>query len=111
MVLMHIASPNTFGNCAHMVNNIYRSGDGMQSTPRPFVRVVEVSRMYQKNGMPSRLFDMQWLCRETVHQLRGQHEWNKTEHQNAVMGCGTCCNVIGRHSSSFVRQDLVFCGC
>jgi hypothetical protein len=66
----------------------------MQSKPRPFVRVVEASRMYQKAGMPLRLVDGQWLYCETVHAICGQHELNKMEHQNAVMSCGTCCNVI-----------------
>jgi hypothetical protein len=52
----------------------------MQSTPKPFVRVVEASRMYQKHGMLSRLVDGQGLYCETVHVLYSQHELNKTEH-------------------------------
>jgi hypothetical protein len=50
--------------------------------------------VYQKRGMPSRLVDRQWLYCELVHALRSKNELNKTEHRNAVMGCGTCCNVI-----------------
>jgi hypothetical protein len=30
---------------------------GMQSTPRPFVKVVEASQMVQKHGMPLGLVD------------------------------------------------------
>ncbi len=75
--------------------NVYKkTRDGMQSTPRSFVRVVEASRMYQKCEMLSRLVDGQWLYREIVHALRGPHELNKMENQNKVMGCGTWCNVI-----------------
>jgi hypothetical protein len=50
--------------------------------------------MDQKRGMLSRAVGGQWKHRETARALRSQHELNKAERQNAVMGCGTCCNVI-----------------
>ncbi len=82
----------------------------MLSTPRPFVKVVGAIRVVQKRGMPMRLVDGKWQDREKERALHGQHELNKTEHRNAVIGCGTCGNVIWGRPSLFGRHNLVFCG-